>query len=134
MLLFLISIILYAVVNYKFITAAIYLRDDNPANDSRAVKLLEEAVSQDKDRKSAFLLGYFYKKNKYQSINMVKSHQYYLLASDWGDEVAKMLVAWNFYKGIGCVQDRTKSKSLLTELAIAGDDKAKEILKFVIMH
>ena len=45
-----------------------------------------------------------------------------------------MLVAWNFYKGIGCKKDIKKSKQLLTELAIGGNDKAKEILKFVMRH
>jgi len=130
----LVTVLLYAVVNHKFITAVIYLQDNNLANDTKAVKLLEEAVKEDKDRKSAFLLGYYYKIEKYKAIDMTKSHKYYVIASDLGDNEAKMLVAWNYYKGIGCSQNINQSKSLLTQLAIDGNSKAKEVLKFVIMH
>jgi TPR repeat protein len=127
-------ILLYAAVNHKFLEAMAYLHDDDLTNDTKAVGLLIDASTNDGDSKSAFLLGYYYKTKKYQAIDMDKSHQNYLLASQLGDQEAKMLVAWNFYKGRGCSRDIAKSKSLLTELAIAGSAKAKEILKFVIRN
>lgn len=133
-ILILLTVLLYAVVNHKFLTAILYLQDSNLANDRKAVKLLEEAVTKNRDSKSAFLLGYYYKTDKYKAIDLHKSHKYYMIASNLGDNEAKMLVAWNLYKGIGCTKNLNKSKSLLTQLAIAGNSKAKEILKFVIMH
>jgi TPR repeat protein len=45
-----------------------------------------------------------------------------------------MIVAWNFYKAHGCTKDVSQAKEMLTQLAIAGNDKAKEILKFVIRN
>ena len=127
-------VLLYAAANHKFLLAMAYLHDSNFANDKKAVTLLEEAKTQDRDIKSAFLLGYYYKTRKYRAVNLHKSHENYLYAANRGDEVAKMLVAWNFYRGIGCTVNRDKAKKLLTELAIAGNSKAKEILKFVIRN
>ncbi len=88
----------------------------------------------DSDRKSAFLLGYYYKTEKYNSIDMLASHNNYLKAANWGDEEAKMIVAWNFYKGKGCDKNIAQSKEMLTQLSIAGNAKAKEVLKFVIRN
>ncbi|MCK5854154.1 MAG: hypothetical protein KAG56_02955 [Sulfurovaceae bacterium] len=127
-------ILLYAVVNHKFLEAMGYLHDNDISNDAKAVALLKDAIESDKDSKSAFLLGYYYKTKKFQVINLTKSHDNYLLASNMGDQEAKMLVAWNFYKGRGCVKNIAKAKTLLTELAISGSSKAKEILKFVIRN
>jgi len=127
-------VLLYAAVNHKFLLAMAYLHDSNPSNDATAVALLEDAKRNDHDVKSAFLLGYYYKTKKYHAIDPAKSHQNYLYAANRGDKEAKMLVAWNFYKGIGCKKDIKRSKKLLTELAIGGNDKAKEILKFVMRH
>lgn len=126
--------LLYAAVNHKFLLAMAYLHDLNFNNDKNAVTLLEDAKMNDNDVKSAFLLGYYYKTKKYKALNFQKSHENYLFASQRGDKDAKMLVAWNFYKGLGCKVDRSKSKELLTELAIAGNSKAKEILKFVMRN
>jgi len=134
LLILLAVILLYAVVNRKFIEAMAYLHDDDLSNDSKAVALLEDAITNDQDSKSAFLLGYYYKSKKYKAIDLSKSHKNYLIASQLGDSEAKMLVAWNFYKGRGCSKDIQKAKKLLTELAIAGNSKAKEILKFVIRN
>ena len=127
-------IVLYAVVNHKFLTAMTYLHDNNPSNDSQAVSLLQDAINNDQDKRSAFLLGYYYKSNKYNDINMNASHDNYLKAANWGDKEAKMIVAWNFYKGKGCSKNISQAKELLTELAIAGNNKAKEVLKFVIRN
>jgi len=127
-------VLLYAVVNRKFLIALTYLHDNNPNNDKEAVRLLKEAINSEHDIKSAFLLGYYYKSSKYNDIDLKESHKYYLQASNWGDKEAKMIVAWNFYKGKGCKRDIKKAKDLLTQLAIAGNDKAKEILKFVIRN
>ncbi len=130
----LIVVLLYAAMNHRFLLAMAYLHDNDPGNDVKAVKLLEEAKKYDKDSKSAFLLGYYYKSKKYHALNPRKSHSNYLFAANRGDKEAKMLVAWNFYKGIGCKRNIKKSQQLLTELAIGGNDKAKEILKFVMRH
>ncbi len=130
----LIVALLYAAANHKFLLAMAYLHDRDPNNDSEAVKLLREAAIQDKDSKSAFLLGYYYKTKKFSAVDYAKSHKYYMVAASLGDSEAKMLVAWNLYKGIGCKQDRKKAKKLLTELAIDGNKEAKEILKFVIRN
>lgn len=127
-------ILLYAVVNHKFLEAMAYLHDNDFTNNAKAVALLTDATNNDKDSKSAFLLGYYYKTKKYNAINFDKSHDFYLLASKFGDQEAKMLVAWNFYKGKGCSKNIQKAKELLTELAISGSSKAKEILKFVIRN
>ena len=127
-------ILLYAVVNHKFLEAMAYLHDNDFTNNTKAVALLTDATNNDKDSKSAFLLGYYYKTKKYNAINFDKSHDFYLLASKFGDQEAKMLVAWNFYKGKGCSKNIQKAKELLTELAISGSSKAKEILKFVIRN
>lgn len=131
---FLVIVLLYAAINHKFLEAMAYLHDDDFSNDTKAVALLSDAAQNDKDSKSAFLLGYYYKTKKYQAIDLAKSHDNYLLASQMGDQEAKMLVAWNFYKGRGCAKDTSQAKALLTELAIAGSAKAKEILKFVIRN
>ena len=127
-------IVLYAAVNHKFLMAMTYLHDNNPSNDSEAVTLLSDAINNDNDRKSAFLLGYYYKTSKYNAVNMNASHDNYLKAANWGDEEAKMIVAWNFYKGRGCAKDTAQAKDMLTQLAIAGNSKAKEVLKFVIRN
>lgn len=134
LLLALAVVLVYAAVNHKFLRAMAYLHDSDISNDSKAVALLEDAKTNDNDRKSAFLLGYYYKTKKFKALDPFKSHENYLFAANLGDEEAKMLVAWNFYKGIGCTQSVEKSKDLLTELAIAGNDKAKEILKFVMRN
>ncbi len=134
LLLFVVVILVYAAVNHKFLTAMSYLHDNNPNNDTQAVALLEDAIINDHDRKSAFLLGYYFKTQKYNAIDLQRSHQNYLKAAQWGDEEAKMIVAWNFYKGRGCSRDISKAKEMLTQLAIAGNAKAKEVLKFVIRN
>lgn len=134
LLLLLAVMVLYAVMNHKFLKAMTYLHDNDTSNDAKAVALLEDAINNDSDRKSAFLLGYYYKTAKFNNINLSASHQNYLKASKWGDKEAKMIVAWNFYKGRGCQKDIAQSKELLTQLAIAGNDKAKEVLKFVIRN
>ena len=127
-------VVLYAAINHKFLMAMTYLHDNNFNNDAKAVTLLTEAINNDSDRKSAFLLGYYYKTEKYNAINMNSSHENYLKAANWGDEEAKMIVAWNFYKGKGCTQDIAQAKEMLTQLSIAGNAKAKEVLKFVIRN
>jgi len=134
LLLLLAIVVLYAAVNHKFLMAMSYLHDGDLSNDAKAVELLNDAVNNDQDRKSAFLLGYYYKTEKYQYIDMVLSHQNYLKAANWGDEEAKMIVAWNFYKARGCAKDVSKAKEILTQLSINGNEKAKEILKFVIRN
>ena len=127
-------VLLYAAVNHKFLRAMAYLHDSDMGNDKTAVTLLEDAKTNDNDSKSAFLLGYYYKTKKYKALHPQKSHENYLFAANMGDEEAQMLVAWNFYKGVGCTQNTEKSKDFLTQLAIAGNDKAKEILKFVMRN
>ncbi|CAA6813720.1 MAG: Unknown protein [uncultured Sulfurovum sp.] len=135
LLLLLVAVILvYAAINHKFLTAMSYLHDYNPNNDSQAVALLQDAINNDNDKKSAFLLGYYYKTEKFNDINMNASHENYLKAANWGDEEAKMIVAWNFYKGKGCQKDVSQAKEMLTQLSIAGNAKAKEVLKFVIRN
>ncbi len=134
LLILLAVVLLYAIVNHKFVEAIAYLHDSNLNNDAKAIVLLEDAIKNDKDAKSAFLLAYYYKTQKYDAIDLNKSHDNYLIASTLGDNEAKMITAWNFYKGLGCPKDIKKSKKLLTELAIAGNAKAKEILKFVIRN
>jgi len=134
LLLILAVILVYAAVNHKFLEAMAYLHDNNPSNDSSAVSLLKDAINNDHDRKSAFLLGYYYKTKKYDAINMSASHNNYLKAATWGDDEAKMIVAWNFYKGKGCTKDIPQSKEILTQLAITGNAKAKEVLKFIIRN
>jgi TPR repeat protein len=135
LLLLLIAVILvYAAVNHKFLQAMAYLHDSDASNDSKAVSLLQDAINTDSDKKSAFLLGYYYKTSKFNAINMNASHNNYLKAANWGDEEAKMIVAWNFYKGKGCSKDISQAKDMLTQLAIAGNTKAKEVLKFVIRN
>jgi TPR repeat protein len=127
-------VLLYAAMNHKFLLAMAYLHDSDPSNDRTAVALLEDAKRNNNDTKSAFLLGYYYKTKKYHALNPKKSHTNYLFAANRGDNEAKMLVAWDFYKGIGCQKNIKRSKELLTQLAIGGNDKAKEILKFVMRH
>ncbi len=134
LLLTLAVVLLYAAMNHKFLMAMSYLHDNDSSNDAKAVALLNDAIEHDHDRKSAFLLGYYYKSKKYHNINMERSHQNYLKAAKWGDNEAKMIVAWNFYKGRGCSQDIAQAKELLTQLSIDGNEKAKEILKFVIRN
>ena len=134
LLLLLAVVLVYAAMNHKFLEAMAYLHDNDASNDTKAVSLLTDAINNDNDRKSAFLLGYYYKTEKYNNINLGLSHQNYLKASQWGDDEAKMIVAWNFYKGRGCSRDVAEAKKLLTELSIAGNAKAKEILKFVIRN
>ena len=134
LLLALTMVLLYAAMNHKFLMAMSYLHDNDNSNDTKAVALLNDAIENDHDRKSAFLLGYYYKTEKYNNINMELSHQNYLKATQWGDEEAKMIVAWNFSKGRGCSQDISQAKELLTQLSINGNEKAKEILKFVIRN
>lgn len=126
--------VLYAAMNHKFLEAMTYLHDNDPSNDAKAVTLLEDAIKNDQDRKSAFLLGYYYKSAKFNNINLMVSHENYLKAATWGDKEAKMIVAWNFYKARGCTKDIKRAKEMLTQLAIAGDAKAKEVLKFVIRN
>ena len=134
LLLLLAVVLVYAAMNHKFLEAMAYLHDNDASNDTKAVSLLTDAINNDNDRKSAFLLGYYYKTEKYNNINLQLSHQNYLKAAQWGDDEAKMIVAWNFYKGRGCSRDVAEAKKLLTELSIAGNAKAKEILKFVIRN
>jgi len=134
LLLLLAIVVLYAAMNHKFLMAMTYLHDNDTSNDKEAVSLLQDAINNDSDSKSAFLLGYYYKTEKYNDINMNASHNNYLKAANWGDEEAKMIVAWNYYKGKGCSKDVAQAKELLTQLAIAGNDKAKEVLKFVIRN
>ena len=135
LLLLLVAVILvYAAMNHKFLEAMTYLHDNDSSNDNKAVSLLTDAINNDNDRKSAFLLGYYYKTEKYHNINMQRSHQNYLKAAQWGDNEAKMIVAWNFYKGRGCSKDVSQAKKLLTQLALTGNAKAKEVLKFVIRN
>ena len=134
LLLILAVIVLYAAMNHKFLEAMTYLHDNNPNNDAKAVALLTDAINNDHDRKSAFLLGYYYKTAKFNNINMSTSHENYLKAASWGDDEAKMIVAWNFYKARGCEKNIAQAKEMLTQLAIAGNTKAKEILKFVIRN
>jgi len=134
LLLLIIVVLVYATVNHKFLQAMAYLHDSDASNDSKAVTLLTDAINNDNDRKSAFLLGYYYKTPKFNNINMKASHKNYLKASNWGDKEAKMIVAWNFYKGRGCTKDISQAKDMLTQLAIAGNAKAKEVLKFVIRN
>ncbi len=134
LLLLLAVVLVYAAINHKFLEAMAYLHDNDASNDTKAVSLLTDAINNDKDRKSAFLLGYYYKTEKYNNVNLELSHQNYLKAAQWGDDEAKMIVAWNFYKGRGCSRDVAEAKKLLTELSIAGNAKAKEILKFVIRN
>ncbi|NKQ41648.1 MAG: sel1 repeat family protein [Sulfurovum sp.] len=134
LLLVLAVVLLYAATNHKFLLAMAYLYDSDINNDAKAVKLLKDATHNDRDRKSAFLLGYYYKTKKFKILNSKESHNYYLIAANMGDKEAKMLVAWNFYKGIGCIRSHKRAKELLTELAISGNDKAKEILKFVVRN
>lgn len=114
--------------------AMTYLHDNDFSNDAKAVSLLNEAINNDNDRKSAFLLGYYYKTEKYNAIDMQASHNNYLKAANWGDEEAKMIVAWNFYKARGCERNIAQAKEMLTQLSIAGNEKAKEVLKFVIRN
>ena len=65
LLLLLIAVMLvYAAVNHKFLMAMTYLHDNDPTNDSQAVTLLQDAINNDQDKKSAFLLGYYYKSSK----------------------------------------------------------------------
>jgi len=127
-------VVLYAAMNHKFLMAMTYLHDNDSTNDMQAVVLLEESISENKDSKSAFLLGYYYKTSKFNNINMNLSHKNYFKAATWGDEEAKMIVAWNLYKGKGCSKNITESKNMLTQLAINGNSKAKEVLKFVIRN
>ena len=134
LLLLLAVVLVYAAMNHKFLEAMAYLHDNDASNDTKAISLLTDAINNDKDRKSAFLLGYYYKTEKYNNVNLELSHQNYLKAAQWGDDEAKMIVAWNFYKGRGCSRDVAEAKKLLTELSIAGNAKAKEILKFVIRN
>jgi len=134
LLLLLAVVLVYAAMNHKFLEAMAYLHDNDASNDTKAISLLTDAINNDNDRKSAFLLGYYYKTEKYNNINLQLSHQNYLKAAQWGDDEAKMIVAWNFYKGRGCSRDVAEAKKLLTELSIAGNAKAKEILKFVIRN
>lgn len=134
LLLILAVILVYAAVNHKFLQAMAYLHDNDFSNDAKAVQLLNEAVNQDQDHKSAFLLGYYYKTKKYNAINMQASHNNYLKAANWGDKEAKMIVAWNLYKGRGCSRNISQAKKILTELSIEGNSKAKEVLKFVIRN
>ena len=134
LLLLIAVVVLYAALNHKFLTAMTYLHDRDASNDSKAVALLTDAINNDNDRKSAFLLGYYYKTAKYNDINMNASHNNYLKAANWGDEEAKMIVAWNFYKARGCTKDIAQAKEMLTQLSIAGNAKAKEVLKFVIRN
>ena len=134
LLLLLAVVLVYAAMNHKFLEAMAYLHDNDASNDTKAVSLLTDAINNDKDRKSAFLLGYYYKTEKNNNVNLELSHQNYLKAAQWGDDEAKMIVAWNFYKGRGCSRDVAEAKKLLTELSIAGNAKAKEILKFVIRN
>lgn len=135
LLLLLVAVILvYAAVNHKFLMAMTYLHDNDVSNDSQAVTLLTDAINNDSDRKSAFLLGYYYKTEKYDAIDMYASHNNYLKAANWGDEEAKMIVAWNFYKAKGCEKNIAQAKEMLTQLSIAGNAKAKEVLKFVIRN
>ena len=134
LLLLLAVVLVYAAINHKFLEAMAYLHDNDASNDTKAVTLLTDAINNDNDRKSAFLLGYYYKTEKYNNINMERSHQNYLKATQWGDNEAKMIVAWNFYKGRGCSKDVAQAKKLLPELSIAGNAKSKEILKIVIRN
>jgi TPR repeat protein len=134
LLLLLVVVALYAALNHKFLLAMTYLHDSDPSNDKKAVSLLQDAINQDSDRKSAFLLGYYYKTEKYDAVNMEASHNNYLKAANWGDEEAKMIVAWNFYKARGCDKNIAQAKEMLTQLSIAGNAKAKEVLKFVIRN
>lgn len=134
LLLLLAVVLVYAAMNHKFLEAMAYLHDNDASNDTKAISLLTDAINNDKDRKSAFLLGYYYKTEKYNNVNLELSHQNYLKAAQWGDKEAKMIVAWNFYKGRGCSRDVAEAKKLLTELSIEGNAKAKEILKFVIRN
>ena len=127
-------VVVYAAINHKFLTAMSYLHDNNPTNDGEAVTLLQDAINNDQDKKSAFLLGYYYKTEKFNDINMNASHDNYLKAASWGDQEAKMIVAWNFYKGKGCSKDISQAKEMLTQLSIAGNNKATEVLKFVIRN
>jgi len=133
-LIVLVIVVLYAALNHKFLLAITYLYDNDFSNDSKAINLLKDATYNDGDIKSTFLLGYYYKTQKFKAINLKKSHKYYLMAANRGDNKAKMLVAWNFYKGIGCIKNLNKAKELLTELAINGNSDAKEILKFVMRN
>ena len=135
LLLLIVAVVLvYAALNHKFLEAMTYLHDNDSSNDAKAVSLLTDAINNDADRKSAFLLGYYYKTSKFNNINMNASHNNYLKAANWGDEEAKMIVAWNFYKARGCEKDVSQAKDILTQLAIAGNTKAKEVLKFVIRN
>jgi len=135
LLIFLVAVILlYAAVNHKFLVAITYLYDNDPDNDTKAVSLLLDAVENDHDRKSAFLLGYYYKNERFHAVDLQRSHHFYLRAAQWGDDDAKMIVAWNYYKGIGCKRQISKAKTFLTELAIKGNKDAKEILKFIIRY
>ena len=135
LLLILVAVILvYAAVNHKFLQAMAYLHDEDASNDAKAVSLLQDAVLNDADRKSAFLLGYYFKTSKYDAVDMYASHNNYLKAANWGDEEAKMIVAWNFYKARGCAKNIAQAKEMLTQLSIAGNAKAKEVLKFVIRN
>ncbi len=134
LLLLIFVVLVYAAVNHKFLQAMAYLHDSDASNDSKAVTLLTDAINNDNDRKSAFLLGYYYKTSKFNNINMNASHNNYLKAANWGDAEAKMIVAWNLYKGKGCSKNVRQAKDMLTQLSIAGNAKAKEVLKFVIRN
>ena len=135
LLLLLVAVVLvYAAVNHKFLEAMAYLHDNDASNDSKAVSLLQDAINNDQDKKSAFLLGYYYKTSKFNNINMNASHENYLKAAKWGNKEAKMIVAWNFYKVRCCTKDVDQAKDMLTQLAIDGNNKAKEVLKFVIRN
>ncbi len=125
------GLLLYGVLHKELITASLYLKDNDPSNDAEAVRLLEKLLPE-KEKDAAFLLGYFYKSPKYGKLDLVRSHRYYEMAAAWGDKEAKMIIAWNYFKGIGTHKDIEKCKRLLRELAIEGDDNAKEILVYVL--
>ncbi len=125
------GLLLYGVLHKELITASLYLKDNDPSNDAKAVQLLEKLLPE-KEKDAAFLLGYYYKTPKYGHLDPTRSQRYYEMAAAWGDKEAKMIVAWNYFKGIGTQKDIEKCKRLLRELAVEGDDNAKEILVYVL--
>jgi len=127
------TILLYAYMHKDLILASLYLKDNNPNNDTKAEELLIN-LSKQNNVDANFLLGYYYKTPKYHNINYQKSFYYYNLASNLGDKKAKMIVAWYYYKGLGTPKNKEMAKKLLKELAVNGDNNALEILKFVLVN
>lgn len=123
--------LIIAEANFHFLQALGKLKDDDKSNNQSAIKDLIVLAEKQNEPNAAYLLGYYYKTEKFQEINMNKSHNYYLKAAELGDKEAMLIVGWNFYKGIGCKGDLKKAKFWLEKLAILGDETAEEMLEYI---